>query len=107
MVKLCGLICTICLFFFLFTPPLFFYLFFEVSLVPIFLIIGGWGTHQQRFSAMQYIIFYILVCSVPFFYFLMRFDSVVIGWSETMVSMRSFFLFLGFIVKLPVFVFHS
>ena len=42
-----------------------FYLFFEGSLIPIFLIVIGWGYQPERLSAGFALFFYTLVASLP------------------------------------------
>lgn len=42
-----------------------FYLFFELSLVPILLIIMGWGYQPERLQAGLYMMLYTLFGSIP------------------------------------------
>jgi len=42
-----------------------FYFFFEWSLLPIFMIIVGWGYQIERFKARLFILFYTLFASLP------------------------------------------
>lgn len=42
-----------------------FYIFFESSLIPIFLIIIGWGYQPERIRASLYLLFYTLAASLP------------------------------------------
>lgn len=94
-----------------------FYFFFECSLVPTFFLIMGWGFQPERLQASLYFIFYTLFASLPLL--------LIIIWLRTSLgSLRFFstfslsveknlifyflsiFLFLAFLVKLPMFLFH-
>lgn len=56
-----------CLIFAFNTPDLFlFYYTFEISLLPIFLLILGWGYQPERLFAGLRIIFYTIRASLPF-----------------------------------------
>jgi len=44
---------------------LYFYIFFEAGLIPIFLIILGWGYQPERLQAGVYMLFYTLFASLP------------------------------------------
>nr|YP_010944846.1 NADH dehydrogenase subunit 4 [Japanagallia curvipenis]WMC21058.1 NADH dehydrogenase subunit 4 [Japanagallia curvipenis] len=106
-----------CLSFFLylvfcFLNYLFMYMFFEFSLVPLFIIIMGWGYQPDRLISGLYLFFYTLFASLPLFLFLIYvyciygslFFDYFYGFS------LSFFIHLvsvfAFMVKLPLFMFH-
>nr|YP_009937367.1 NADH dehydrogenase subunit 4 [Trigonopterus tanimbarensis]QNT26838.1 NADH dehydrogenase subunit 4 [Trigonopterus tanimbarensis] len=89
----------------------FFYLFFEMSLIPTLLLIIGWGVQPERISAGVYLLFYTLVVSLPMlltlfylygilntteFYFFVPVDSVIV------------YIFMNFIffVKMPMYFVH-
>jgi NADH-ubiquinone oxidoreductase chain 4 len=42
-----------------------FYLFFEGSLIPVLLLILGWGAQPERIQAGFYLLFYTIVVSLP------------------------------------------
>jgi len=42
-----------------------FYIFFEASLIPIFIIILGWGYQPERLRAGVYLVVYIVLASLP------------------------------------------
>ena len=42
-----------------------FYILFEISVIPIFLIITGWGYQPERLSAAYALIFYTVIFSFP------------------------------------------
>lgn len=42
-----------------------FYYFFEAVLLPVFLLVMGWGYQPERLSASLYMLFYTLTASLP------------------------------------------
>jgi NADH:ubiquinone oxidoreductase subunit 4 (subunit M) len=96
-----------------------FYVFFELSLVPMVIVILGWGLTPERLKAGSYILLYTLVSSTPLFFVLLQFfrvgESLMFYSSGCFCSPDSslfgvgwfllFFLF-GFFVKVPVYGFH-
>lgn len=89
------------------------YIFFELSLVPIFIIVFGWGYQLERVRASTAIVIYTIIGSLPLL-------VLIIFWSSTrsltiisaFISPSSFSIRLtrvataAFIVKLPVIGFH-
>lgn len=108
----------LCLFFSFFRlNSLVFYLFFELSLIPILLIIIGWGYQPERLQAGLYMMLYTLFGSIPLLFGLiymylvegtrrfsvMRLSGLYSGfWGGFFVLI----LFLGFLIKTPVYYFH-
>nr|YP_007026903.2 NADH dehydrogenase subunit 4 [Metacrangonyx remyi] len=92
---------------------LLFYIFFESSLIPIMLIILGWGYQPERMMAGIYMLFYTLFASLPLlgliFYFINKIGSGAMNmyislsinskWAEVV-------LILAFLVKLPMYLLH-
>lgn len=95
-----------------------FYIFFEASLIPIFLIIIGWGYQPERLQASIYILFYTLFASLPLLVIILleqeNFSSFlpfaqqypVLSSNGTLSLVISFFLIFAFLVKLPTFTVH-
>lgn len=93
-----------------------FYIFFELTVIPTFIIITGWGYSVNRLQASLYILVYMLFSSFPFlftflyFYFFSPsfFFSLIFYSSSSVVigSLLWFFFLLVFSVKLPVFLLH-
>nr|ASM82626.1 NADH dehydrogenase subunit 4 [Aposthonia borneensis] len=89
-----------------------FYLVFEASLIPIFLIIMGWGAHSERLGASIYLMMYMLVSSLPMMIVLMflnhsLFYMKMIYMEEFTGKMIVYFLVvLMFAVKFPLFILH-
>nr|YP_009443921.1 NADH dehydrogenase subunit 4 [Stimulopalpus japonicus]ATU07142.1 NADH dehydrogenase subunit 4 [Stimulopalpus japonicus] len=90
-----------------------FYLYFESSLIPILLLILGWGYQPERIQAGIYMLFYTLLASMPlllslfFLYFEMGtlyflVDDLLVNGSVLLYLS----LILAFLVKLPMFLFH-
>lgn len=94
----------------------FFYVFFELTILPIFIVIIGWGYSFNRLQASLYIIFFMLLSSYPFLFSF--FHSYYLGLSlnfylsffnKAIFSIGSFWWFLSFVVfavKLPIFLLH-
>jgi len=94
-----------------------FYVFFELSLIPILLIILAWGYQPERLQAGLYMMLYTLFGSIPLLFSLVYFTSFVgssrflsLGVSSVYVGFFSgwfcLFFFLAFMIKTPVYFFH-
>lgn len=91
-----------------------FYLFFERSLIPTFIIILGWGYQRERIQAGIYLLLYTLVSSLPLliiiFYFYNFYDILAIyiyTYKEIYINFIIFlFIYMAFLVKLPIFLVH-
>nr|YP_006303252.1 NADH dehydrogenase subunit 4 [Zygeupolia rubens]ADZ05379.1 NADH dehydrogenase subunit 4 [Zygeupolia rubens] len=93
-----------------------YYVLFELSLIPTFMLILGWGYQPERVSASMYMVIYTVGASLPLLGCLMymfseaghlsfslSFDVVLVGFYMKVF----FFLFvLAFLVKIPVFFVH-
>jgi len=101
------------------TDLLFFYIFFEATLIPMFLVIGIWGGENRIYAAYKFFI-YTLAGSVLF---LIAIISIYLIFGTTDIFVLSFHLkkilplgiqqlmfaafFLSFAVKVPMFPFHT
>nr|YP_010982593.1 NADH dehydrogenase subunit 4 [Pseudodiaptomus hessei]WOH21591.1 NADH dehydrogenase subunit 4 [Pseudodiaptomus hessei] len=90
-----------------------FYVMFEASLIPIFMIILGWGYQPERLLASLFMLFYTLTASLPLLFVIMLVYSMsgsMMFFSEMMITgvspMISVMCMMGFMVKLPIFFFH-
>nr|UGS80368.1 NADH dehydrogenase subunit 4 [Kilauella sp. KispEL] len=91
-----------------------FYLFFESSLIPTYVMILGWGYQSERIQAGLYLLLYTLISSLPLllmlFYLYNETNMLIMVNYE--VSLSSFnwvmflFTYLAFLVKLPMFLLH-
>jgi proton-translocating NADH-quinone oxidoreductase chain M len=93
-----------------------FYVFFEISLIPMFLLIGFWGSKSRKNLAAFYLFLYtifgslFMLLSISYFY-------VVIGTTDYLILLHYKLpiniqlilwpaIFVGFAVKVPMFPFH-
>lgn len=63
---------TVLLIAFLVSNMVWFYVFFEASLVPVLILILGWGYQPERLQAGIYMIIYTICGSLPFLYMVVR-----------------------------------
>nr|ANJ01491.1 NADH dehydrogenase subunit 4 [Calvia championorum] len=89
-----------------------FYMFFEASLIPILILIMGWGYQPERIQAGMYMFFYTILASLPMmlfiFYFNFKFycmDMNFLNLNFTSIILY-FMMLMVFLVKLPMFLFH-
>nr|YP_010303567.1 NADH dehydrogenase subunit 4 [Quasilineus sinicus]QXO02039.1 NADH dehydrogenase subunit 4 [Quasilineus sinicus] len=93
-----------------------FYLFFELSLIPTFLLILGWGYQPERVGASMYMVLYTVGASLPLLgcvlyslgeyghcSFFISWDLLVGGFYGKVLF---FFFVVAFLVKIPVFFVH-
>lgn len=105
--------------FFLCNSFILFYTFFELSLIPVFFIIIGWGYQPERLEASIWIIMYTLVAAIPFLaIFLLisegfrtpNFKSLeqlyISRNGQKRKIILEFIIILGFLVKFPMYSFH-
>lgn len=96
---------------------LFFYVWYESSLIPIFYIILIWGNPNRKIIASFYLMFYTLVFSIFFFIFIIFLHYKMGSTSMLLMSnnilfnqfyQNLFFLgfFFAFAVKVPLFPMH-
>nr|ACH81771.1 NADH dehydrogenase subunit 4 [Nasonia longicornis]UVN15307.1 NADH dehydrogenase subunit 4 [Nasonia longicornis] len=94
-----------------------FYLYFEISLFPTFLLIMGWGYQPERINASMYMMLYTMFASLPLmiimFYLLNYYNSLnylIILNNIMEFNYLKFFMYLymilAFLVKLPMFMLH-
>lgn len=110
---LCVLIIITLVYTFRTSNILIFYILFEATLVPIFLLVIGWGYQPERVKASYYLLFYTLTASLPlllgvFFvseyggtleFSLMKFSR---EWSPLLIWV----FILAFLIKIPVYFGH-
>nr|YP_009519812.1 NADH dehydrogenase subunit 4 [Trichogramma ostriniae]AOM68245.1 NADH dehydrogenase subunit 4 [Trichogramma ostriniae] len=95
-----------------------FYIFFEMSLVPTFILIMGWGYQPERLNASMFMLLYTLFSSLPlmilifYIFYISNSLSYLILLNKTFElnnlnqMIIYFFMFFSFFVKLPLFMFH-
>nr|UGS80459.1 NADH dehydrogenase subunit 4 [Lachesilla sp. LaspMLY] len=91
-----------------------FYIWFESSLIPTFFLILGWGYQSERLQAGMYMFMYTLLFSLPLmlmiFWLFKNLDSLKMFLKlNKFVNMNLIMflaLYMGFLVKLPMFLLH-
>jgi len=89
-----------------------FYYWFEVALIPIFILVLGWGYQPERLGAALYIFFYTLAASLPLLMLILYSRGELGGAGFTACPAERggeaghLFWVLAFMVKLPVFLVH-
>lgn len=89
-----------------------FYIFFEARLIPVLILILGWGYQPERIQAGIYIFFYTIIASLPMLLFIFnyyfKFNRMDINFmSADLFSVVLYYIILiVFLVKLPIFLFH-
>jgi NADH-ubiquinone oxidoreductase chain 4 len=101
---------------FLASSILTFYILFEVSIIPIFIIIAGWGYQPERLPASYALFFYTITCSAPllvvviFFVAVTKNDFIIYsclrGGASLVGTLLGLLICLGFLVKLPLYGLH-
>nr|QLY90339.1 NADH dehydrogenase subunit 4 [Hydropsyche angustipennis] len=90
---------------------LYFYVFFEMSILPVLLMIMGWGYQPERIQAGIYLVFYTLFVSLPlllgiFYIYNVFYSFSFIYFNELGLIIIYFLMILAFLVKMPMFIFH-
>tara|TARA_B100001996_G_C18672389_1_gene597171 strand:+ start:11796 stop:12998 length:1203 start_codon:yes stop_codon:yes gene_type:complete len=94
------------------TNLLYFFFTFEGALIPLFLMVGGWGVRVAKKKAANYLFFYtfcssvLLFCLLGYFYFISGSFHFNLWLISSPSPITLFLLGLPFIVKLPLWPFH-
>nr|YP_010729632.1 NADH dehydrogenase subunit 4 [Acasta cyathus]WEF49305.1 NADH dehydrogenase subunit 4 [Acasta cyathus] len=93
-----------------------FYIFFEGSLIPIYLLIVGWGYQPERLQAGIYLLLYTIFASLPLLISIFYTSKFLGGYNFSLlnstfstpfwINMWFFFSIFAFLVKLPAFYVH-
>ena len=89
-----------------------FYIFFEIRLIPTFILIVGWGYQPERLQAGIYLLFYTLFASLPIilriFYYRYLVGSLNYFYFFNCVDYLMFYLCINlvFMVKIPIYFVH-
>nr|UNH90046.1 NADH dehydrogenase subunit 4 [Ancylostoma sp. HL-2021] len=105
---LSGVLIMLCLMFFVSSNMLMLYMYFELSMFPILIMILGYGSQIEKINSGYYLLFYAAICSFPFlfvyyksmFFFSFCYFDFVISWE------LFFILSLSFMMKFPVYFLH-
>nr|YP_009918114.1 NADH dehydrogenase subunit 4 [Torleya grandiforceps]QLP89016.1 NADH dehydrogenase subunit 4 [Torleya grandiforceps] len=93
---------------------LFFYIYFEASLIPTLFLILGWGYQPERIQAGTYLLFYTLLVSLPLligiFVSYENLDTlfyIYFSGPSAVTSTLMYLVMIGaFLVKMPMFLAH-
>nr|AZL93394.1 NADH dehydrogenase subunit 4 [Platygaster sp. ZJUH_2016026] len=95
---------------------LMFYLYFEFSLIPIMLMIMGWGYQPERLISVLFMLMYTLFMSLPFLLILMMINNenysfnLILNKIYKFNLLKNFVIYLLilmiFLVKLPIYLIH-
>nr|YP_010007658.1 NADH dehydrogenase subunit 4 [Cyanidium caldarium]QNR39832.1 NADH dehydrogenase subunit 4 [Cyanidium caldarium] len=95
---------------------LLFYIFFESVLIPIFIIIGVWGSYERKIKASYYFFFYTLISSflillaIVLTYFQVGTTDIQILYNTQFSVKKQILLWIAFFiifaVKIPIIPFH-
>lgn len=100
---------------FLVSNIFFFYISFEVSLIPILVIVLGWGGQPERLKASFFLVLYTITASLPLLILVLRLTRdlrtfnrlIFLRYAEVKsLPIIQVFLILGFLVKFPLFFLH-
>ena len=95
---------------------LLFYVFFEATLIPMYLIIGIWGGPNRIYAAFKFFLYTLmgsLLTLVAILYLYSKAGSFdILSWHQLRLSMTEqtlifFAFFAAFAVKVPMFPFHT
>ena len=83
-----------------------FYIFYEISVIPVIIIILLYGYQPEKLMASLFLVIYTVVRSLPLFLFIIYCD--LSSYLHTMTGgILSIPMTLSFIVKTPIFLLHS
>lgn len=108
LVLLSEILVVICILFFIPRNMLILYIFFEMSIFPILVMILGFGSQIEKINSSYYLLFYAAFCSFPFLfvYFNTNF-LLVFRYYDVLLSWEVFFILsLRFIIKFPIYFLH-
>nr|BAV78669.1 NADH dehydrogenase subunit 4 [Steinernema kushidai] len=108
LIILSELLVFVCILFFIPVNMIIMYMFFELSMFPILVMILGYGSQIEKINSSYYLIFYAAFCSFPFlfvyfksnFSFMMVYFDFLLSWEMILI------LSLSFMMKFPVYFLH-
>lgn len=92
-----------------------FYLVFELSLIPTFILIIYWGYNFERLRASFYLLIYTMFISLPLLAYIMKVFKVRQTFEIGLLKLNDYInlslidyliLFIAFLIKIPIFLFH-
>nr|DBA43671.1 TPA_asm: ND4 [Bombus laesus] len=94
---------------------LIFYFFYESSLLLIFYMIMEWGYNEDRMMSSFYLMFYTLIFSLPFLYYIykiLNLEGTLIFMNLELLNLNLdlfnyLYMIMSFLVKIPMYLFHG
>lgn len=92
-----------------------FYLVFELSLIPTFILIVYWGYNFERLRASFYLLIYTIFISLPLLTYIIKLFKIRQTFEIELLKINNYFnlrvidyliLFIAFLIKIPIFIFH-
>ena len=94
-----------------------FYIFFEATLIPMYLIIGIWGGQNRIYAAFKFFLYtlagsFLMLLAILFLFFKSGYSFSILDWQQLAIPMGAqkilFFAFLAaFAVKIPMWPVHT
>nr|WRY72508.1 NADH dehydrogenase subunit 4 [Zyginella mandali] len=106
------ILCISLIFVFCSVNLLFMYFFFEFSLIPLLILVFGWGYQPERLISGLYLFFYTLFASLPLLLIiinLMVFSNTLffdMSFNISLSFITHIFMVFAFLVKFPMFMVH-
>nr|YP_010878794.1 NADH dehydrogenase subunit 4 [Gnathostoma binucleatum]WHE41117.1 NADH dehydrogenase subunit 4 [Gnathostoma binucleatum] len=106
-ILLSELLVLISVLFFIPSSVLVLYIFFELSMFPILVMILGYGSQIEKVNSAYYLIFYASFCSFPFLFVYFNSGLMSLVYFDLNYSWEVvFILSLSFMMKFPVYFLH-
>lgn len=84
-----------------------FFIIYEFSLFPVCLLILLFGYQPEKVKSMLYLLLYTVVCSAPFLYFSVSYNSSLCFGLSSLPTYSSLLVCTSFLVKSPMYTLHS
>nr|ACB06107.1 NADH dehydrogenase subunit 4 [Caenorhabditis briggsae] len=98
----------ICIIFFIPSNMMMLYMFFELSMFPILVMILGYGSQIEKINSSYYLMFYAAFCSFPFLFVYFKSNFLLVfTYYNFVISWEMFFILsLSFMMKFPIYFLH-
>lgn len=92
-----------------------FYLVFELRLIPTFILIIYWGYNFERLRASFYLLIYTIFISLPLLVYIIKLFNIRQTFEIELLKISIYInlrlvdyliLFIAFLIKIPLFLFH-
>lgn len=102
--------------FFILIDFIFFYLIFEIRLIPTFFLIIYWGVNLERLNAAYYLLLYILLISFPLLLYIFKIYlyRITLKFRLILLIMEGYefnfwgylIIYIAFFIKIPMYIVH-